>query len=80
MASRNFKGAIVNGSGTRIAAIRAIGTATAATTASNEAGATVPHGSMRVDVKSAINMGILDRNASGVLVELNPPAAHTRVG
>lgn len=81
MASRNFKGATVNGSGTKIAASVAFGTTGKDTSKeSNDSATIIKHGSMEVDVKSAISMGILNRNSSGTLEELNPAQPYTRQG
>jgi hypothetical protein len=79
--SQNLVGASVNASGTKIAAAKAIGTASLDTSkASLDSSTVVPHGSSVVDVKSAINMGLLRRNAAGALEELNPAQPYTRQG
>jgi hypothetical protein len=77
----NLIGATVNGSGTKIAAAKVLGTGSLDTTkAGNDAHTTVPHRGMSIPIKAAINMGLLQRNAAGVLVELNPASTPTRVG
>ena len=79
--ARNLVGASVNAGGTRIAAVRAVGTNQLDTTKpANDKLAVVPHGNMNVHVGAAINMGILQRDSAGVLTELNPPQPFTRVG
>lgn len=79
--AKNLVGASVNGSGTKIAAAKALGTAAKNTAvATNDAHTLVPHGNQMVPVKAAINMGLLQRDSSGTLVELNPAQPATRVG
>ena len=79
--STNLVGATVNAGGTRIANAKSVGTNKLDTAqASLDHGAVVPNGNQLVPVKAAINMGILRRNSSGTLEELNPPTTPTRVG
>lgn len=77
--SRNLQGAVVNGAGTRIAAARVLGTAAAVATATpaRDVDTLVSNGNQLITIKAAINLGILQRDDSGTLVELNPPAAPT---
>lgn len=76
----NLVGASVNAGGTKIAAAKALGSSPLDTTkAINDTHTLVPHGNQMIPVKAAINMGLLQRNASGALVELNGPQAATRV-
>lgn len=79
--AKNLVGASVNAAGIKIAGAKAIGTAAKDTSkGSLDASTVVPHGSATIDVKSAINMGLLQRNAAGVLEELNPAQPYTRQG
>lgn len=79
--STNLKGASVNAGGTRIATAKPLGTSVKDTSkVLLDASTVVMHGASEVDVKSAINMGLLRRNAAGVLEELNPAQPYTRQG
>jgi hypothetical protein len=72
------KGSTVNASGTKIAAAVALGSGKLDTTkAVNDAHTFVKVGNLQVNVKTAIAMGILARNASDTLVELNGATAPT---
>lgn len=74
------KGSTVNASGTKIAAAVALGSGKLDTTkAINDAHTFIKVGSQSINVKTAINMGILARDASDALVELNPVSAPTVV-
>jgi hypothetical protein len=73
------KGSSVNASGTKIAAAVALGSGKLDTTkAVNDAHTFVSHGNQKINVKTAIAMGLLARNASDTLVELNPVQPATR--
>lgn len=76
----NLIGASVNAGGTKIAAAKALGSSTLDTTkAVNDSHTLVPHGNLMLPIKAAINMGLLQRNSAGTLVELNPAQPATRV-
>lgn len=79
--AKNLLGATVNGSGTKIASAAPLGTSKLDTSKADlDASTVVTVGSQRLTVKAAINMGLLQRDASGTLVELNPAQAATRQG
>lgn len=79
--STNLVGASVNGSGTKVSTAKALGSGALNTSdRGNDHHTTVQVGSAAMTIKAAINMGILRRNSSGVLEELNPPQPFTRVG
>jgi hypothetical protein len=72
------KGSSVNASGTKIAAAVALGSGKLDTTkAVNDAHTLVKVGNLQINVKTAIAMGLLARNASDTLVELNGATAPT---
>jgi hypothetical protein len=72
------KGSSVNASGTKIAAAVALGSGKLDTTkAVNDAHTLVKVGNLQINVKTAIAMGLLARNASDALVELNGATAPT---
>lgn len=78
---KNFVGASVNVGGTTVATAKPLGTNKMDTAKESQDALTVVQvGPMVLPVKAAINMGYLQRNAAGVLVELNPPQPTTRVG
>lgn len=71
----------MNASGTKIATAKPVGMSPLDTSkATLDTSTIVLHGSTEVDIKSAINMGLLQRNAAGTLVELNPAQPYTRQG
>lgn len=79
--STNLVGASVNASGTKISTAKALGTGPLNTSIhGNDHHTTVKVGAAEVTIKNAIDMGILRRNSSGVLEELNLPQPYTRVG
>lgn len=79
--STNLVGASVNTGGTKIATAKLVGTGTLNTTdKGGDSNTVISHGAMSIPVKAAINMGILRRNAAGVLEELKPAQPHTRQG
>lgn len=79
--SKNLQGATVNGAGTKIATAKALGTSPVNTAVrANDNHTTVKIGNMDVPIKAAIEMGYLQRDSSGTLVELNGPVTPTRVG
>jgi hypothetical protein len=81
MSLRNFAGASVNAVGTKIATAKALGTGVLGTAVErNDSHTLISHGAMQVPVKTAINMGLLNRTPAGVLEELNPPQSATRAG
>lgn len=77
----NLTGSSVNAGGTKIATAKTHGSSTLDTTKPLLDPTTyIKHGNLDISVKSAINMGLLNRDSSGVLVELNGPVTPTRVG
>lgn len=80
MPSIAIKGTAVNASGTKVATAAAFGSAKLDTTKpALDHSTLVTHGSMKITVKSAINMGLLARDSSDALVELNAATAATKV-
>lgn len=76
----NLVGASVNAAGTLIATAKALGSGSLdLTNSNNDAHTVITVGSMQLTVKGAIAEGLLQRNSSGVLVELNPSQQATRV-
>lgn len=76
----NLIGATVNASGTKVATAKALGSGKLDTSdPKNDTHTIIKHGNQEMTVQNAINMGILQRNAAGVLVELDTPKAVTRV-
>lgn len=74
-------GSSVNASGVVIATARAFGTGALDTSnPANDGHTVVKIGGAELTIRDAINMGILRRNSSGVLEELNPPQPYSRVG
>lgn len=80
MPSIAVKGVAVNVAGTKIATAVALGSAKLDTTKpALDHSTLVTHGTQRITVKSAINMGLLARDATETLVELNGATAPTKV-
>jgi hypothetical protein len=74
------KGVAVNAAGTKIATAVALGSAKLDTTKpALDHSTLVTHGSQKITVKSAINMGLLARDSADALVELNAATAATKV-
>ena len=79
--STNLVGASVNGAGTKISTAKALGTGSFNTSIrDNDHHTIVKVGAAEMTVKNAIDQGLLRRNSSGVLEELNLPQPYTRVG
>ena len=79
--AKNLKGSSVNGSGSLIATAKTLGGQPLDTTkAVNDTHTFITLGGQLLSVKEAINIGLLDRDTqTGALVELNRPAAPTRL-
>lgn len=76
----NLIGSTVNAGGTKIATAKVLGTGKLATTdISNDAHTFIVVGNRDFSVKAAIAMGMLNRDSSGTLVELNPASVPTIV-
>jgi len=74
----SLKGSSVNGSGTKIATAAALGSGKLDTTKPvNDPHTFVKVGNQHINIKTAIAMGLLARNASDTLVELNSKATPT---
>jgi hypothetical protein len=79
--STNLVGATVNAGGTKIATSKALGTGTLNTSnPANDHHTVIKVGSTGMTIKNAISAGLLRRNSSGVLEELNLAQPCTRVG
>lgn len=69
--ARNLAGVAVNGAGTLIATARALGSGALNTAVeANDGHTVISLGNQRITIRTAIKLGLLDRNAAGTLVEL----------
>jgi hypothetical protein len=75
-----LRGGNVNEAGTLLAAAAPMGTAAAVdlTNPLRDCDTLVPYGNTQITIHAALNMGLLRRNSSNVLEELNPPQTATR--
>lgn len=79
--AQNFAGSVVNGAGTLIATARALGSGALNTAnAANDGHTVVSRGNQRITIRTAIKLGLLNRDAAGTLVELTQASPYTRVG